>query len=92
MAADKPCSQLQPSLPTGRDHRLNRQKSKQLLKGLHSNPDPQNEQAQQMKKFINVRKIHLTLGTDSFLYVRKTFFFAIRKKKTTDLLTFVDFR
>ena len=42
---------------TSQDHRLNRHKSKQLLKGLHSNPDPQNEQAQQMKKFINVRKI-----------------------------------
>ena len=57
---------------TSEDHRLNRHKSKQLLKGLHSNPDPQNEQAQQMKKFMNVRKIHLILGTDSFLSVRKT--------------------
>ena len=56
---------------TGRDHRL---KSKQLLKGLDSDPDPQNELAQQMKKFVNVRKIHLILGTDSFLSVRKTFF------------------
>ena len=55
---------------TGRDAR---HKSKQLLKGLHSNPDPQNEQAQQMKKFINVRKIHLILGTDSSLSVRKTY-------------------
>ena len=54
---------------TGRDAR---HKSKQLLKGLHSNPDPQNEQAQQMKKFMNIRKIHLILGTDSFLSVRKT--------------------
>ena len=59
---------------TGPDHRLNRHKSKQLLKGLHSNPDPQNEEAQQMKKFINVRKIHLILGTDFFLSVREIFF------------------
>ena len=61
---------------TGSDHR---HKSKQLLKGLDSNPDPQNELAQQMKKFVNVRKIHLILGTDSFLSIRKTFFSQLEK-------------